>query len=99
MKTFKEYASQINESIIIEAKQLDREIFEGKEAIDLLKELDKDNNKRVQSRINFKGLEIDNMITKDATYIIYKDENNKPFRIIKNPNKQDIKDYKESLKA
>jgi len=97
IKDAKKYGVTINE-----VKQLDREDLEGLEADKLMRELEKNKNKKVQSKVDADGYQIDYIMTKEATYIVYyeysdDDDRGAPMRIIKNPNKKDIKEYKDSL--
>ena len=85
---------------IIEGKK-DRVDAEGVEADKIMRELEKDKNKTVQSKIDADGYQVDFIMTKDSTsYIVYYeygDEDVGVMRVVKNPNKKDMKEYKDSL--
>ena len=82
-----------------EVKQLDREDLEGVAADKVMRELEKDKNSKTQSKVDYDGKQVDTIMTKTAMYIVYYDYGDEVMRIIKNPNKKDMKEYKDGFES
>ena len=89
MNTFRE---------LIEAKRLPNQDLEGVEADKVMRELEKDNNKKVTSKADTDGLQIDSIITKNGNfYIVYRGAGDEVMRIVINPNTKQKKEFNDSF--